>query len=134
MEITKHSPISHDAYLLNQQAGNAGQNSISPAEQIEDQLEDSQKPSKTHDITAEEKSEHLEKTQEAQIHELFEPINITRAKRQNDSQGVNNRQPYTVAAHNENISHQATTAINAYNTVENSPEGQELVNRIELLV
>ena len=134
MEITKHSPIGHDAYLLNQQAGNAGQNSISPAEQIEEQLKDSQKPSKTHDITSEEKSEHLESTQESQVQELFEPINITRAKRHNDNHGDNNRQDYTVAAHNDNVSHQATTAINTYNAVENSPEGQELVNRIELMV
>ena len=137
MEINNLShTTNHDTYLQKQQANNADQNNVSPSELIKEELEDKQKSSESAALSAaknsDDSSTQTEQSQESKALEFFEPINLTRARKESDSQ--NNRMEYKIAAHQEQIAHQAEKAINAYHAIENSQYGQELVNRIELMV
>lgn len=137
MEINNRShTTNHDAYLQKQQANNAEQNNISPSEHIKEEQEDKQKSSESSALSAtknsEDSSTKTEQNQESQSLELFEPINLTRARKESNSQ--NNRMEYKIAVHEEQLAHQAEKAINSYHAIENSQYGQELVNRIEIMV
>lgn len=126
----------HDSYLPKQQANNAEQNNVSPTDLIKEEQEDKQKSSESTALSTAKNNEDsptkTEPSQESQALEIFEPINITRARKESNSQS--NRMEYKIAAHEEQIAHQAEKAINSYHAIENSQYGQELVNRIELIV
>lgn len=136
MEINNRSHANHDAYLQKQQANDAGQNNVAPSEHIKEEQEDKQKSSKAAALSTTENSKDAasktEQSQQPQSLELFEPINLTRAR--NNSGSQNNRMEYKVSAHEEKIAHNAEKAINSYHAVENSQYEQELVNRIEIMV
>ena len=139
MEINNRSSLSNDAYTQKQLLNTVGQDNISPSDHIKEELEEKQKSSSATPSNNKNTDESLLKTEqihEPQSLELLEPINLTRARRLTD--GQDDRKNYTVEARNEKISHKATEALNAYLKVEkstgNDQEGQELVNRIELMV
>lgn len=136
MEINNRPHSSHGSYLQNQQANSAEQNNVSPSEHIKEEQEDKQKSSQSAALTASKNTEEVS-TQAEQIHEAkslqsLEPINLTLARKQSNTQ--DNRMQYKVAAHDAQVAHQVAKAINSYHAVENSQYGQELVNRIELMV
>jgi len=137
MEINNRShATNHDAYFQKQQANNAGQYFVSPSEHIKEEQEDKQKSSKSTVLSTTKDSEaasaKTEQSHEPQSLALLEPINLTRARKDSGSQ--NNRMEYKVAVHEELLAHQVEKAINSYHVIENSQYGQELVNRIELIV
>lgn len=137
MEINNRShTTNHDAYLQKQQVNSTEQNNVAPSEHIKEELEDKQKSSESAALSATDNSEDSStktgQNKESQTLELLEPINLTRARKESNSQ--NNRMEYKIAVHEEQIPHQAEKAINAYHSVENSQYAQELVNRIELMV
>lgn len=141
MEINNRSYLSNDAYAQKQLLNTVeqAQDNISPSEHIKEEQEEKQKSSSATLSNSKNTDESLLKTEqihEPQSLELLEPINLTRARRLTDTQ--DDRKNYIVEAHQERISHKAAEALNAYLKVEknmgNGQEGQELVNRIELMV
>ena len=137
MEINNRShATTHDAYLQKQQENNAEQNNVSPSELIKEEQEDKRQSSKAAALAATKNSEDsatkTEQSNEPPSLELLEPINLTRARKESESQ--NNRMEYKIAVHEEQLARQAEKAINSYHAIENSQYGQELVNRIELMV
>ena len=135
MEINNRSHLGNDAYAQKQLLDSADQNNVTPSESIKEEQEDKQKSSSATLSNVKNTDESLSKAE--QVHkpnslELLEPLNLTRARRLTDNQ--DDRKEYTIKAHDEKISHQAAEALNAYHRIENNQEGQELVNRIELMV
>lgn len=132
MEISNNTSSSHATFLQNKQVSDAARNAVSPLEQIKEEHEDSatknanNSPSKTD--TA------IEKTPETLKLDATQPLNIIKAHQQTHSSRKNSIANYRVTAHEQQLARQAEKAIASYNGIENSQYGQELVNRIELLV
>ena len=131
MEISNNTSPNHTTFLQNRQASDTARNVVLPLEQLKE---------KQHHSTSEKansllsRETHIEKAGETQQPETMPPGSIIRAYQQAHSSRQNNVANYRVVAHAQQLAHQAEKAIASYNRIENSQYGQELVNRIELLV
>ncbi len=132
MEISNNTSPNHTTFLQNRQASNTARNTVLPLEQLKEKQHDSASEKANHSLSN--VGSHIEKTGEAQKPEAMPPGNIVRAHQQAHSSRQNNAANYRVVAHEQQLAHQAEKAIASYNRIENSQYGQELVNRIELLV
>jgi len=132
MEISNNTSASHATFLQHKQASDAARNAIPALEQVNEEHPDSatnnanNSPSKI--------DTYLEKTRETQKSDAIQPLNIIKAHQQTHSSRKNSIANYRVTAHEQQLAHQAEKAIASYNRIENTQYGQELVNRIELLV
>lgn len=136
MEINNRTHLNHEAYLHNQQVTDTEKNNVTPLEQIKEEQKGKQNSpestSLSNTINSQASITKTEQLQASQSLTLFEPINLTRARIQPNPHDT--RMDYKITAHEERVTHQAEKAINSYHAVENSQYGQELVNRIELMV
>lgn len=130
MEISNNTHFSADAYLLSQQKYKAEPGSVSPLKQIDkDQKSNQDQAADNKDLVATKRADKAtEPTLETTENTPFQLVNITKAK--NSPQNTS----YKITAHDEQIARHAEKAVSSYNAVENSQYGQELVNRIELMV
>ncbi len=131
MEISNNTSPSHTTFLQNRQASDTARNTVLALEPLKEKLRDSTSE-KANSLLSRET--HIEKAGETQQPEAMPPGSIIRAYQQAHSSQQNNAANYRVVAHEQQLAHQAEKAIASYNRIENSQYGQELVNRIELLV
>jgi len=138
MEISHNSHFTNDAYLLSQQKNKAEQSNVTPIDEVRKEQRSNQKravEAKETDASDESKNSAsgLEQNKETTTNTL-QPINITKARQANKSNTQHNESSYKVTAHEPQMARHAKQAVESYNNVENSQYGQELVNRIELMV
>lgn len=133
MEINNSNHFSHDAYLLSSQQNNAASKNVAPLEQVKNaEQEPDKSDSEASALQEKQSSKKSERSEEAAVTSLFQPINFTRAQRQNATAN-NTSAAYKLTAHQQQLAHHAERAITTYNKVENTQYGQELVNRIEAM-
>ena len=136
MEINNRSHFSTDAYLLSQQKYKADQQSMSPLEKSNkekkvnrEETSETKKISAVNEDSQTHSNFHIASTKQANLNQTLNSNKTQRNQSNNqDTSG------YKVSPHNPQIAHKAERAVATYNSVENSQYGQELVNRIELLV
>ncbi len=136
MEISNSSHFSSDAYLLSQRKYQAEHDNVLPVEKThKDQQNDKRQTGKTEVLTSSLASKRSATQTEQNTAALetnpFQAFNASRTRQTNSN---HSNAAYKVAAHNSQIGYQAEQAVARYNKVENSQYGQDLVNRIELLV
>jgi len=138
MEISHNSHFTNDAYLLSQQKNKAEQSNVTPIDEVRKEQGSHHKravEAKEADASDESKNSASSAEQNKEITtNTLQPINITKARQASQSNTQQNESSYKVTAHDPQMARHAKQAVESYNHVENSQYGQELVNRIELMV
>ncbi|VAW99513.1 hypothetical protein MNBD_GAMMA23-1853 [hydrothermal vent metagenome] len=126
MEIKNNTASSRPLFLPNKQKSNAARTAILPLNPLKQEQRNS---------AIENAGSSLSKTEsnKESLSSIQAP-NITRAQQQAHSSRQTSTTSYKVIAHEQQLARHAEKAIASYNIIEHSQYGQELVNRIELLV
>jgi len=137
MEISNDSHFSTDAYLLSQRKHHAEQQDISPLKQITQ--DNKERPEQTPETAKQDDKKNSDRDSDKnwQVTETnpFQSFQLKKAKNYPPATATEKDQSrYKVTAHDVNMPRHAEKAVNSYNMIENSQDGQELVNRIELMV
>ena len=134
MEISNNSHFSTDAYLLSQQRNKADQDNVSPLGKIQDEKKSDRAQATETEAVDNEETKRLKHDTESNEVNTFQANNLRRAHHLSQQNAQRPENDYTVTAHDSVIARQTEKALASYNSVENSQYGQELVNRIELMV
>ncbi|MBN4080350.1 hypothetical protein JYT31_01685 [Beggiatoa alba] len=137
MEINKRAHIKHDIALQNRPASNADKINIPPLAPLKNQLTDhSKKSPPTSALTELKYPEEAKQLEQLQVQQQLNAHSLSLSKTHPSSptNTQNKEVGDSVIRHEQQIASRSIQAITSYHSVENIQSGQELLNRIELIV